>query len=510
MSSHDDTAPQHPDFSQGVSADGIDEGRTIAGHVSGQAVLLSRFGGQFFAIGGVCSHYSGPLAKGACRSGVVRCPWHHAGFDLKSGEAVDAPALTALDRWRVEVADGVVFVREPLAPEPRASARPRPTDPKRIVIVGGGAAGFAAADALRKRDYDGELVLLSADQSAPYDRPNLSKDYLAGTAPEAWLPLAPPDYYREKDIDLRLGVEVGAIDPARRELTLASGEILGFDALLLATGAEPIRLATPGFDRPHVFVLRSLADSEAIIKAAQSGRRAAVIGASFIGLETAAALRTRGLEVHVIAPDTVPLGRIMGPEIGGHVQGLHEAQGVRFHLGQTAAGFDGRSLSLSNGDRIDDIDLVVVGVGVRPRVQLAQAAGLKIDRGVVVDRHMQTSAAGIFAAGDIARYPSRAGDVRIEHWVVAERQGQAAAANMLGDRKPYIAPPFFWSHHYSAEIRYTGHAERWDRIVIDGSLKDKDAAAKFVVDGQVVAAATLGRDRENLEIEARLADVETA
>jgi NADPH-dependent 2,4-dienoyl-CoA reductase/sulfur reductase-like enzyme len=351
--------------------------------------------------------------------------------------------------------------------------------------------------------------MLSADDSAPCDRPNLSKDYLAGTAPPEWLPLAPPEYYGENNIDLRLGAEVAGIDPARRELVLGAGETLGWDALLLATGAEPIRLTTPGFDLPNVHVLRSLADCEAIRAVAQAGRRAAVIGASFIGLEVAASLRARGLEVHVVAPEAVPLARIMGPEIGAHVQRLHETEGVRFHLGQTATGFDGRSVTLANGERLD-VDLVVLGVGVRPRLKLAEAAGLKLDRGVVVDAFMQTSAPGVFAAGDIARHPTRGGTARIEHWVVAERQGQVAAANMLGERTPYVAPPFFWSHHYGVDIRYTGHAERWDRIEIDGSLGDNDAAARFVLDGRVVAAATLGRDRENLAIEAELADFEAA
>lgn len=508
MSSRE-TLPSYPDLSQGVPAEAVEEGRTIAGHVSGKAVLLSRFNGQFFAIAAVCSHYSGPLAKGSCRAGVVRCPWHHSGFDLKTGEALDAPAMTSLNRYRVEVEGGAVFVREPLPAQPRSSTRQKAAGPKRIVIVGGGAAGFAAADALRKRDYGGEIVLFSADEAAPCDRPNLSKDYLAGTAPAEWLPLAPPNFYSEKNIDLRLGTEVGAIDPAERQLALKSGEIIGYDALLLATGAQPIRLSTPGFDCPNVHVLRTLADSDAIIGVALSGRRAAVIGASFIGLEAAAALRTRGLEVDVIAPDAIPLGRIMGPEIGGYFQRLHEAHGVRFHLGQTAAGFDGRTLSLANGERLE-VDLVVLGVGVRPRVELAEAAGLTIDRGVMVDRYMQTSAAGVFAAGDIARYPSRAGPVRIEHWVVAERQGQVAAANLLGERTPYVAPPFFWSHHYSIEVRYTGHAERWDRIEIDGSFEGKNAAARFVLDGRIIAAATLGRDRDNLEIEAGLADFEAA
>src|SRR5437879_1669569 len=340
-----ETPTPRPDLSLALPAEAIEEGRTIAGHVSGKAVLLSRFNGRFFAIGGVCSHYGGPLAKGSCRSGVVRCPWHHSGFDLKTGEALDAPAITALDRYRVEVAAGAVFVREPLPAEPRSAIRPKATGPKRIVIVGGGAAGFAAADALRQRDYDGAIVMLSADGAAPYDRPNLSKDYLAGTAPAEWLPLAPPKFYSERGIDLRLDAEVGAIDPAERQLALKSGEVVRYDVLLLATGSEPIRLATPGFDRPNVHVLRTLADSAAIIAAAPSGRRAAVIGASFIGLEAAAALRTRGLDVDVIAPGAVPLERIMGREIGGYIQGLHEAHGVRFHLGQTAAGFDGRTLS---------------------------------------------------------------------------------------------------------------------------------------------------------------------
>ena len=286
---------------------------------------------------------------------------------------------------------------------------------------------------------------------------------------------------------------------------IESGERLGYDALLLATGAEPIRLPTPGFDRPNVHTLRSLADSRALIAAAKGATRVAVIGASFIGLEVAAALRKRGLEVHVIAPETIPLEKVMGRELGELVRALHEQHGVVFHLGRTADAFDGARLTLSGGGEVA-ADLVVVGVGVRPRIELAQAAGIAVDKGVLVDALLETDRPGIFAAGDIARYPdARTGErARVEHWVAAERQGQAVARVMLGERRPFATPPFFWSQHYDLTIRYVGNAAGFDRIEVDGSVPDADATVRFMRGGRLLAAASVGRNRENLEASAEL------
>lgn len=496
-----------PDLALGVSIAELGEGGLLAGHVGDAAVVLARCGDELFAVGARCTHYGGPLAEGIVVDGTVRCPWHHACFSLRTGEALAAPAFDPVECWKVERRGDRVFVTERLAPQPRAPSRgPAGGDrPQRIVIVGGGAAGFAAAEMLRRRGFDGALTMLSADADAPYDRPNLSKDYLAGSAPEDWIPLRPPEFYAENRIDLRLGTAVARIDVAGRAVVTADGRTFPFDRLLLATGAEPVRLSIPGADRPHVFVLRSLSDSRAIIDRAQRSRSAVVLGAGFIGLETASALRARGLDVHIVAPDARPLERILGPELGDFVRALHERHGVRFHLQETAVRIDERSVALSGGGTLD-AELVIVGVGVRPRTALAEKAGLALDRGILVNAHLETSMPGIFAAGDVARWPDkRTGDaLRIEHWVVAQRQGQTAAANMLGDRVRFSAVPFFWTAQYDAALHYVGHAERWDEIAIDGSVAAGDCLVRYRRDGRTLAAASLGRPLQSLHCEAAM------
>jgi NADPH-dependent 2,4-dienoyl-CoA reductase/sulfur reductase-like enzyme/nitrite reductase/ring-hydroxylating ferredoxin subunit len=499
----EDAAAAGPDFSQGVKLADIAEGATIGGRVGDEPVLLSRIDGELFAIGGACTHYGGALAEGLPSGGTVRCPLHHACFDLKTGEVLRAPALDPVDRWKVEIDGDLAFVREKL-PSP-APAELRATEVARVLIVGGGAAGLACANELRRLGYQGSVTMLSADHDPPCDRPNLSKDYLAGTAPEEWIPLRTDDWYRDNRIDLRLGVEVTAIDPEGRTVQFASGERLPFDKLLLATGAEPNRLSSPGFDGENVFTLRSLADARAIVAAAGSGKRAAVIGSSFIGLEAAASLRKRDVEVEVIAPENVPFERVLGAELGEFFQNLHQASGVRFHLGRVAASYDGRTVTLSDGAKID-ADFVLVGIGVRPRIGLAEAAGLSTGNGVLVDQYLETSASGIYAAGDIAAYPEPiSGDrARIEHWTVAERQGQVAAANMLGIRTKFDSAPFFWTEQYGVTLRYVGHAAPADMVKVDGDITGRNATVRYFEDGRQRAAASLNRDRENLEDELSL------
>jgi NADPH-dependent 2,4-dienoyl-CoA reductase/sulfur reductase-like enzyme/nitrite reductase/ring-hydroxylating ferredoxin subunit len=488
-----------PDLSKGVAAGDVPDGGVLVGHAAGEAVLLARRGGDVFAVGATCTHYGGPLGEGAVVGDEVRCPWHHACFSLRTGEAVRAPALNPIPCFDVDTRDGRLFVLGKRGPS-RATLAER--GPSSLVIVGAGAAGNACAEALRRQGFLGKLTVLGAEGTVPVDRPNLSKDYLAGNAPEEWIPLRDEDFYRNLKIEFAANSRVTELALGEKRVLLAGGASVSFDALVLATGANPVRLPVPGADAPHVLTLRTLADSRAIIERAKTAKRAALLGAGFIGLEVAASLRARGVEVHVIAPEAIPLGRVLGDRLGGFVRKIHEEHGVVFHLGTTAKSIAPGHVDLANGDRIP-ADLVVMGVGVRPEVSLAERAGLAVDRGVVVDAYLQTSAPDVWAVGDVARWPDpRSGEaIRVEHWVVAERMGQIAARNVLGRRERCELVPFFWSAHYDATIGYVGHAESWDRIDIDGNLDARDAAVAFRRKGVTLAVATIGRDRASLDAE---------
>ena len=491
-----------PDLSRGVALDKLADGALVAGHVAGEPALLVRRAGRLFAVGATCTHYGGPLADGLVVGDTIRCPWHHGCFSLRTGKALRPPALNDLPRWRVEERDGIAFVRKGLP-----AARPRKLRstklPASVVIVGGGAAGNAAAETLRREGYSGPVTLLSADPTLPCDRPNLSKDFLAGTAQEDWIPLRSAEFYSERGIDVRLGTRVMTIDPRAHTVLLSDGSQIAYGALLLATGAEPIPLDVPGATLPHVRLLRTLADSNALIARLATARRCVVVGASFVGLEVAASLRTRGLQVHVVAPEARPMERIMGAAIGDMIRAIHESHGVIFHLGATVTTIAPGSVRLSTDEQLD-ADLVVVGIGVRPAVTLAEQAGLAVDRGVTVNASLRTSAPDIYAAGDIARWPDRliGARIRVEHWVVAERQGQLAACNAIGRRQRFVAVPFFWSQHYDTTISYVGYAERWDRLDIDGDPAAHDCAVSLWHNGKKLAVVTVGRDLDSLRGEA--------
>ncbi|HEX4585448.1 MAG TPA: FAD-dependent oxidoreductase [Burkholderiaceae bacterium] len=503
-----ETTSTGPDLAQGIRAADLGDGQMLAGHVGEDAVLLARRGAEFFAIGATCTHYSGPLAEGIIAGETVRCPWHHACFSLRTGEALRAPALSPVACWAVESVDGKVFVRgrkKDVSPDRRHAGAASEPPPGRVVIVGGGAAGFAAAEMLRRERFQGSIVMLTDDDSPPVDRPNLSKDYLAGNAPEDWIALRPPDYYADQGIDLHLRTQVAGIDLKSRAVALTDGRTLAFDRLLLATGAEPNRLSFPGSQAPHVFTLRTLADSRAIIERARTAQRAVVVGASFIGLEVAGALRARSIQVDVVAPESRPMHRILGEQLGDFVRTLHERHAVRFHLEDAVQAIDGSRVLLKSGLALE-ADLVVMGVGVRARTELAQAAGLALDRGVLVNPYLETSAPGVYAAGDIARWPDpRSGEpIRVEHWVVAQRQGQTAARNIIGYREKFDAVPFFWSQHYDVQINYVGHAESWDRIEVDGDIDARDCVVRYKRGGRVLAVASIFRDIDSLKAELAL------
>ena len=493
-----------PDLKAGIAFSELADGAMILGHADGKPVLLLRRGEELFAVGGRCTHYGGPLAKGLVVGDTVRCPWHHACFSLRTGEALRPPALDDLPRWRVERREGRIYVAEKLAPPPRSAPASTPTAPlpESVVILGGGAAGNSAAETLRREGYAGPIALIEAGPDAPYDRPNLSKDYLAGNAREEWIPLHPPSFYEEQGIELLTGRRVVSIDTGGRRVTLDDGSERRFGALLLATGASPVRLPSAVDPGGRVHYLRTLADSRAIIAAAAAARRAVVLGASFIGLEVAASLRARGIEVHVVAPAGLPLERVLGPEIAKFVHDLHVEHGVVFHLGHTATDIGAQGVTLDDGERIA-AELVVAGIGVRPAVALVEEAGLAVDDGIVVDDFLATSAPGIFAAGDAARWPyAPAGEsIRVEHWVAAQRLGQTAARNILGRRERVAVVPFFWSRHYDLAIDYVGNAKRWDRTQLAGSLEQRSCTVAYWQGERIAAVATVRRDRDSLRAE---------
>jgi NADPH-dependent 2,4-dienoyl-CoA reductase/sulfur reductase-like enzyme/nitrite reductase/ring-hydroxylating ferredoxin subunit len=484
----DTSTPSGPDLEVGVAESELHDDVPFIGRTSaGDAVLFVKTGGTIHAVAASCTHYGGSLAEGVVEGGRIHCPLHHACFELRNGRAA-APALNDLACWDVVREGGLVRLGAKRAPASRGVPSRMPSS---IVIVGAGAAGAACAEMLRTEGYDGTITMIGDE--APVDRPNVSKDFLAGSAPDEWMPLRPLDFYRDARIDY-VAEAVTAIDVATHEVITARGSI-GYGALLLATGAEPFVLPIEGARLPHVHTLRTLADAQALIAA--NAKRVVVIGTGFIGLEVAASLRARGCDVHVVGMDAVPLERVIGPALGQHVRALHESHGVAFHLGRKPARIDETFVTLDDGTKLD-ADVVVMGTGVRPRVALAQDAGLTIENGIVVDDRLRTSAPDVFAAGDVARLPYRGALVRIEHWAYAERQGQHVARAMLGRDVPFDDVPFFWSAHYDVTIRYVGHTERWSSVRVEGSIEAHDVALRFEENGRVAAVATIGRDREAL------------
>jgi len=494
-------AASGPDFAKGIGLDSIPASGILAGRVGDEPVLLSRLDGELFAVGGACTHYGAALASGVVEGETIRCPLHHACFSLRTGAALRAPAFDDLDRWQVDVEGASAFVRRK-----QSASAPRPVatvsaDVRSVLLVGGGGGAFACASELRRLGYQGDLTMLSADPDPPCDRPNLSKDYLAGTAPEDWIPLRGPDHYRDAAIDLRLGTEIVAIDPVARFATSRAGEAFSYDRLLIATGAEPVRLGAPGLDRTNVHTLRSLADARAIAGLAEPGAKAAIIGSGFVGLEAAAALRARGVDVTIVSADSVPFERQFGRELGLVLQALHRKNGVRFRMGGRVAGYNGTALELDDGTSLE-ADFVIIGVGVRPRTALAPP-GVAVEDGISVDRYLATAIPDIYAAGDVAAYPDPLSGrpTRIEHWVTALRQGQVAARNMLGMAVPFTAIPFFWTEQYGVALRYVGNGRHWDEVRIEGDPERFDFIARYYEEGRHCASLAAGRDQALLEDE---------
>jgi apoptosis-inducing factor 3 len=503
--SADAAPPIGPDLEQGIARSDLKEGEPFFGHVDDSPVyVLLDQAGEIRAYSAVCTHYGGPLADGVLGEGTLRCPWHHARFSMGDGTVDRGPAFNPLAQRSVSVEDGMVKVGDPVDRDPLASRDRPPRSPESVVIVGAGAAGSSAAETLRREGYAGPIRLVDPDPDAPYDRPNLSKQYLAGDAPEEWIPLRPAGFLEENGIK-RVPARVQKVDLQSHWIVLENGETLPFGALLLAPGARPRTLDVPGAKADHVYTLRSLADCRAIIARAEESKSAVVVGASFIGMEVAASLRSRGLEVAVVAPEEIPFAPILGPDLGSFIQSLHEEEGVRFFLEATVREIREGAVILEDGTELD-ADLVVVGIGVDPELDLAREAGLEVEDGIVVDEFLRTSHPDVYAAGDAALYPEpRVGErVRIEHWVVARGQGRAAARNILGKEEPFRDAPFFWTEHYGTPVAYVGHGKGWDEAEKEGHCNESGCSVAFRKDGRLLALGTVFQDRLSLETEAKL------
>jgi NADPH-dependent 2,4-dienoyl-CoA reductase/sulfur reductase-like enzyme/nitrite reductase/ring-hydroxylating ferredoxin subunit len=472
--------------------------------VDERRILLARVGDNFHAVSATCPHYGGPLAEGALCGTRVVCPWHHAAFNVVNGNLEDPPALDSLISYQLRIEGDQILVRLPEELEDRRTPvmfqRDTSADPRQFVIIGAGAAGYAAAQALREEGFRGSIVMITREDRAPYDRPNLSKDYLQGHAEPEWMPLRGEDFFKEHDITLLLDREVIRVDARSKTIAFDTGETMDYDALLVATGGAPVRLNIPGGDLKNVCVLRSFSDADSIIETAKHSQRVVVVGASFIGMEAAYSLRERGLEVTVIAPSQEPFELTLGAEVGALFRREQESHGIHFKLGNIVYGFEGNhkieAVTLDNGESIET-DMVVVGVGVRPVTQFLDGVELDQAGGVVVDSRLR-AADGLYAAGDIASFPDprTGGRVRIEHWRTAQQQGRTAARNMLGRNAAFDSVPFFWTRQFDIGLLYVGHAAAWDEIIYRGDLASHDFLAFYVKDNRVLAVAGMNRDSE--------------
>ncbi|MBN9560616.1 MAG: FAD-dependent oxidoreductase [Alphaproteobacteria bacterium] len=481
------------------------EDRGLRVEIGDEKIMLLRDGDAVRAYSAICPHAGGPLDEGAVCDGRIVCPWHKGTFRLSDGALLEPPPLDRLARYPVEVDGDDVLVSPEKIVEPQPSP---PADPRVMLIAGAGAAGAAAVAALREFGFGGRIVLVGREQGPPFDRTSLSKFVVAGQMPPEETPsLLPDTFYADQRIE-RIEGELSRLDVRRREATLADGHTLQFDAALIATGSVPRALDLPGVDLPGVHMLRTRQDAAAILADVRRGAPAVILGSSFIGLEIASCLREQEMAVSVVAPEEVPFARQFGERIGRSFRTLHEAHGVRFHLGTEAVRLDGtgrvESVVLKDGSVLP-ARLVIIGVGVRLATEFVEGVEREKDGGVPVDATMRV-ADQVYAAGDIAAFPLPSGGprARIEHWRVAQQQARIAARNMLGGDAAYDGVPFFWTYHYEKTFEYLGHAKTWDDVVIEGDLDRQDFAALLVQGGMVGAVVACGRDRVTAILAERL------
>lgn len=470
------------------------EDRGTAVKIEDIEILLLRVGDQVQAFQAHCPHAGAPLAEGAVCQGRLVCPWHKASFAVDDGSLCEPPALDALQRYLVEVRDGEVLVGTKPLPSQAAETQ---SDERLFVVVGAGAAGTAAAAALREFGYGGRLLLIGHEPGEPYDRTALSKFVLQGDkAPDEAPPLREADFFRQQRIE-RLHAEVNRLDPQTCQLELGNGQTLTYDGCVLATGGEPRPLDVPGAELKGTHLLRTRADAAAILADLPAEGRAVIVGASFIGLEAASALRKQGLAVDVVSPVSLPFVKQMGETLGQHFKTLHEANGVIFHAPSEVIGFEGegqvRQVRLKDGTRLP-ADLVLVGTGIAPATAFLVNLPLADDGSVPVDGQLR-AAEGLYAVGDLATFPYAGQPTRIEHWRLAQQHGRLAARNLLGHAETYADVPFFWTLHHGKRYEYLGHPRQWDDMHLDGSLGDQTFVALLLAEDLVVGVVACQRER---------------
>ncbi|MEH2168682.1 MAG: FAD-dependent oxidoreductase [Nostoc sp.] len=478
-------------------------------------ILLSRIDGKFYAVGAHCSHYKAPLAEGVLSGHHVVCPWHNAYYDVTTGDQQEPPGLDALSCYKVRIEGENVIVSVPEETKGLRSPTMAQFDPnvdgRTFAILGAGAAGVHAAETLRVAGYQGRIVMITQDNKLPYDRTKLTKDYFIGKTSAEEMPLRSPDFFKEHAIEVLLNKRVEQVQTTNKTIAFTdsdagtSSDSLTYDALLIATGGKPRQLDIPGADLQNILTLRSFNDTDRILTTIKQKGQAVVIGSSFIGMETAAGLSQHGLQVTVVSPDSVPFKKTLGEEIGKLFQQVHEENGVSFKFGRKAVQFEGsdkvEAVILDNGDRLK-ADIVIVGIGVQPATDFLQGIDLHPkDGSVVVDEYLR-AADGIYAAGDIAHYPDwRTNEsIRVEHWRIAAQQGRIAAQNMTGKAVKFKGLPLFWTMQFDFPLRYIGHAQSWDEIIVDGDLQKQEFIAFYLKNNQVLAVATSHQDTETAAI----------
>jgi NADPH-dependent 2,4-dienoyl-CoA reductase/sulfur reductase-like enzyme/nitrite reductase/ring-hydroxylating ferredoxin subunit len=472
----------------------------------GKEILLTRIDGNYFAFGAHCTHYGGPLAEGILCNGIIMCPWHHACFDAKTGDMNNPPAMDSLPKYETkETGDDVIIM---LPDELESSRTPEmvkadPSDESNFIIIGGGASGNAASQALREAGYKGKITIITQEARTPYDRPNLSKAYLSGEAPSEWMPLRDKELFKNYNINFLFSHKVEEVNIDKKEICLDDDRILKYDKVLLATGGIPQKLNIPGSDFKNIFYLRSFDDCDRIIEAVKNISKVVVIGASFIGMEVAFHLHERKLDVTVIGPEDVPFKNIFGSEVGSLIKKLQKEHGVKFKLNSIVTSFEGDekidSVVLSDGEKIN-CDVVVIGIGVKPATSFIKGINLEKDGSIKVDEYLQ-AAENVFASGDIATFPYNGNYIRIEHWRVAEQQGRIAGFNMAGKKIKFDKQPFFWTQQAGLNIRYIGYAKEWDETITWGDINSKEFITFLVKNNKVAAAIGNNRDVEIAAIE---------